>query len=141
MNSGVRLAKERNRLGLTQDDTYPRLNVSRSAYVRWESGNPIPSDKLALLHKNSFDVNFIITGSLSEDKENVQITELKSKLKKEMSRNAYIACTGKSIKDIGFDAINEMLFQIATDKKGKSLKSIDVSDIEKYTDELIKNEK
>jgi hypothetical protein len=69
-----------------------------------------------------------------------KIDDLNIKLKKEMSRNAYISCTGKSIKDIAFDAINEMIFQIGTDATGSNKKSLNVSAIEKYADSLIKEE-
>jgi len=66
-----------------------------------------------------------------------KIEELNSKLKKEMSRNAYVACTGKSIKDIGFDAINEMVFQIGIDATGANKEYVKVSAVEKYADTLI----
>lgn len=69
-----------------------------------------------------------------------EVLMLKQKLRKEASRNAYIACTGKSIKDIGFDTIHEMVFQIGTEKSGGNKVSINVSDIEKYADELVKNQ-
>ena len=76
------------------------------------------------------------------DTENLEseVLVLRQKLRKEASRNAYIACTGKSIKDIGFDAINEMIFQIGTEKTGGNKVSINVSDVEKYAEELIKNQ-
>ncbi|MCO7251245.1 hypothetical protein NH454_15475 [Pseudoalteromonas sp. Ps84H-4] len=44
--------------------------MGRSTYTRWESGNPIPSDKLKELSKLGFDINFVVTGIRSSIDEN-----------------------------------------------------------------------
>lgn len=62
-----------------------------------------------------------------------EIKSLRAKLKNEMAKNAYISVTGKSLKVIEFDAINEMLFKIGFDQE-----QINVSDMQKYADNLIK---
>ncbi|MBQ4852951.1 helix-turn-helix transcriptional regulator [Pseudoalteromonas sp. MMG012] len=56
------LSLERKRLGLTQTEVYEPIKVSKSAYLRWEQGKPIPSDKLAELESIGFDIRYIVTG-------------------------------------------------------------------------------
>lgn len=59
---GSFLQKERKRLGITASEVQQCIDVGRSTYTRWESGNPIPSDKLNELSKLGFDINFVVTG-------------------------------------------------------------------------------
>ncbi|EWH09842.1 putative transcriptional regulator [Catenovulum agarivorans DS-2] len=56
------LLSERERLGLKQKDVFEFIGVNKATYYRWESGNPIPSDKLNELSKLGFDVNYVVTG-------------------------------------------------------------------------------
>ncbi|MER2490675.1 helix-turn-helix domain-containing protein [Catenovulum sediminis] len=56
------LLSERERLGLKQKDVFESIGVNKATYYRWESGNPIPSDKLNELSKLGFDVNYVVTG-------------------------------------------------------------------------------
>ncbi|WP_440053351.1 helix-turn-helix domain-containing protein [Pseudoalteromonas sp. T1lg65] len=72
-----RLIEERERLGLQQKQVFDSIKVSKSTYYRWESGTPMPSDKLAELVELGFDVNYIITGkrSLSQNGEMVCFTQ------------------------------------------------------------------
>ncbi len=66
-----RLAIERERLKLLQDQVAKHCNVSKKTVGRWEKNTAIPADKLALLNQLGFDVQFIITGdrtaSVSKD--------------------------------------------------------------------------
>lgn len=60
------LKNERNRLGITQAEVSKLINISKTTYVRWEAGSPIPSDKLALLEGVvGFDIRYIVTGQRS----------------------------------------------------------------------------
>ena len=59
---GSFLQQERKRLGITASEVQQCIDVGRSTYTRWESGNPIPSDKLNELAKLGFDINFVVTG-------------------------------------------------------------------------------
>lgn len=61
-----------------------------------------------------------------------ELTKTNTLLKNEISKNAYAETTGKSIKDIGFDAIHEMLFQAA-----KTNTELSVTEIESYADNLV----
>lgn len=61
-----------------------------------------------------------------------KINELKTLLKKEMSRNAFVEVTGKSLADIRSDAINEMGFDLT-----KNSTELSKADIEKYADNLV----
>lgn len=53
---------ERERLGFQQKDVFEKIGVNKGTLIRWESGKPIPSDKLTLLANMGFDVQYIITG-------------------------------------------------------------------------------
>lgn len=57
---------------------------------------------------------------------------LKEKLRKEMSRNAFVEVTGKGLPEIRADAINEMIFELTKDSP-----QITLSDIENYTRNLL----
>ena len=61
---GNRLANERKRLGLTQQDLATELNVSRAAIAMCETGkNNMDNRSLAILaQKLNFDMNYLITG-------------------------------------------------------------------------------
>ncbi len=56
------LQSERSRLGFSAAQVVEISGTSRATYTRWEAGNPIPSDKLTLLAKIGFDVQYICTG-------------------------------------------------------------------------------
>lgn len=56
---------ERKRLKLTQQALALSIDVSDMTIKRWETGTPIPSDKLSLLATLGFDVLYILTGQRS----------------------------------------------------------------------------
>jgi phage repressor protein C with HTH and peptisase S24 domain len=56
------LKDERNRLGLTQGEASKAIGVGKTTLLRWESGYPIPSDKLIALSDIGFDVNYVLKG-------------------------------------------------------------------------------
>jgi len=66
----------------------------------------------------------------------VENNSLKEKLVKEMSRNAFVEVTGKSIAEIRADAINEMLDNL--DAQYKAILTVD--SIKKYADKLIEEQ-
>lgn len=53
---------ERKRLKYTQQALADMLGVSDMSIKRWETGTPIPSDKLSLMAKLGFDIQYILTG-------------------------------------------------------------------------------
>lgn len=61
-NSSVCLKNERKRLKFTQKALAEQLNVSDMTIKRYETGTPIPSDKLAILANLGFDVSYLLTG-------------------------------------------------------------------------------
>ena len=65
------LQLERQRLGLPASKVVEMIQTSRASYTRWESGAPIPSDKLTLLTELGFDVQFIVTGVRSNNLEKI----------------------------------------------------------------------
>jgi len=66
----------------------------------------------------------------------VENSRLKKKLVKEMSRNAFVEVTGKSLAEIRSDAINEMIDNL--DAQYKAILTVD--SIKKYSDKLIKEQ-
>jgi transcriptional regulator with XRE-family HTH domain len=56
------LKEERARLKLNQLAVYNDIGVSKATYARWESGSPIPSDKLIKLIELGFDAVYVLTG-------------------------------------------------------------------------------
>ncbi|GGF00718.1 XRE family transcriptional regulator [Pseudoalteromonas gelatinilytica] len=56
------LRDERNRLGLTQQQAAEAIGVGKTTLLRWESGYPIPSDKLIALSDIGFDVTYVLKG-------------------------------------------------------------------------------
>lgn len=78
------LKEERVRLGITQESLATLCNVTRKTVVNWESGRPIPSDKLALLKQHGFDVVFVIDGTRStfdeKSTEEINMAELEDTL-------------------------------------------------------------
>jgi transcriptional regulator with XRE-family HTH domain len=54
--------KERLRLKLSQAFVAEECGVTTRTVIRWEQGNPIPSDKLAVLVTLGFDVQYIVAG-------------------------------------------------------------------------------
>jgi transcriptional regulator with XRE-family HTH domain len=59
------LKEERARLKLNQLAVYSYIGVSKATYARWESGSPIPSDKLTKLIELGFDAVYVLTGMRS----------------------------------------------------------------------------
>lgn len=84
------LKVERTRLGFQQKQLYDALDVSKGTFVRWESGSPIPSDKLALLHDLGFDITYIVTGkkgsALNEKALTYCVTALEKLLEKKKTK-------------------------------------------------------
>lgn len=56
------LRDERNRLGLTQQQAAEAIGVGKTTLLRWESGYPIPSDKLIALSDIGFDLTYVLKG-------------------------------------------------------------------------------
>lgn len=56
------LRRERERLGLNQEDVADSAGVTTKTVGRWEAGTPIPADKLAALAGLGFDPGFVLTG-------------------------------------------------------------------------------
>ena len=75
------LLQERERLNLKQKDVFESVGVSKVTYYRWESGSPIPSDKLAELGKIGFDIHFVVTGEHSKGLTNETFKDRVSKKK------------------------------------------------------------
>jgi len=59
------LQLERKRLGFTANEVVLAIDSSRASFTRWESGSPIPSDKLAALSELGFDVGYVVNGKRS----------------------------------------------------------------------------
>ncbi|WP_105198979.1 S24 family peptidase [Pseudoalteromonas sp. T1lg10] len=72
------LRDERNRLGLTQAEASKAIGVGKTTLLRWESGYPIPSDKLIALSDIGFDVNYILKGCSSTAIDKTQSTTLQA---------------------------------------------------------------
>ena len=60
------LRDERNRLELTQAEASKAIGVGKTTFLRWEAGNPIPSDKLIALSDIGFDINYVLKGCKEE---------------------------------------------------------------------------
>ncbi|MFQ3202117.1 MAG: phage repressor protein C with HTH and peptisase S24 domain [Pseudoalteromonas tetraodonis] len=60
------LRDERNRLELTQAEVSKAIGVGKTTFLRWEAGNPIPSDKLIALSDIGFDINYVLKGCKEE---------------------------------------------------------------------------
>lgn len=60
--SSICLKDERKRLKYTQQALADAVSVSDMSIKRWETGTPIPSDKLSLMGKLGFDIQYILTG-------------------------------------------------------------------------------
>jgi len=76
------LLQERERLNLKQKDVFESIGVSKVTYYRWESGSPIPSDKLAELGKIGFDIHFVVTGESSKKFESEEKVSKGSEVKR-----------------------------------------------------------
>ncbi len=61
-NIPERLADERRRLRLEQQEVAPVAGVHAQTYRSWEKGTAIPAHKLAMLAAAGFDVDYILTG-------------------------------------------------------------------------------
>jgi transcriptional regulator with XRE-family HTH domain len=57
-----RFREERQRLGLSHEETGTACAVSGRSVISWEQGVKIPSHALAMLSGKGFDVTFILTG-------------------------------------------------------------------------------
>lgn len=57
-----RLADERKRLILNQNQVAEYCGVSVKTIGRWEKNIPIPADKLSLLIQLGYDITYILTG-------------------------------------------------------------------------------
>ena len=66
--------KERLRLKVSQAFIAEECGVTTRTVIRWEQGNPVPSDKLAILIGLGFDVQYIITGVRSTNLNQVQVS-------------------------------------------------------------------
>lgn len=62
INVSNRLKDERKRLKLTQKSIAEAVDMADKSVARWETGTPIPSDKLAILASLGFDVSYLLTG-------------------------------------------------------------------------------
>lgn len=61
--AGERLAAERRRLGLTQEELAGILDVAHSAVQKWEQGrNSIKTPVLHAMREAKIDVNFVVYG-------------------------------------------------------------------------------
>lgn len=58
----TRLREERERLGLTQDAAADLADVVTKSISRWESGTPIPADRLAALAGAGYDAQYVVIG-------------------------------------------------------------------------------
>jgi len=74
------LKQERERKKYTQVAVAKLCEVSERTVKNWESGNPIPSDKLRLLGQVGFDVMLIIMGEKKYPDRLEQISELSDKV-------------------------------------------------------------
>lgn len=70
------LKNERKKLHYTQQTLANAVGVSDMTIKRWESGAPIPSDKLTILDSLGFDILNILTGRSS--KNNINVTSISS---------------------------------------------------------------
>ena len=70
MTIGERIAEERKKKGMTQEDMAEKLNLSRQAISKWESGSSFPDTenllKLSLLF--SVSVDYLLKGESVEEK-------------------------------------------------------------------------
>ena len=70
MTIGERIAEERKKKGMTQEDMAEKLNLSRQAISKWESGSSFPDTenllKLSLLF--SVSVDYLLKGEMVEEK-------------------------------------------------------------------------
>ena len=70
MTIGERIAEERKKKGMTQEDMAEKLNLSRQAISKWESGASFPDTenllKLSLLF--SVSVDYLLKGEMVEEK-------------------------------------------------------------------------
>ncbi|KCX14526.1 helix-turn-helix transcriptional regulator [Acinetobacter pittii] len=66
-NCSERLKIERKKANLSQQKLASLLEVSDMTVKRWESGTPIPSDKLVLCGEYGLDIVFILTGNRISD--------------------------------------------------------------------------
>ncbi|WP_460861033.1 helix-turn-helix domain-containing protein [Rheinheimera gaetbuli] len=57
-----RLREERVRLNLSQADVASAVDMSVKQVGRWETSIAIPSDKLEVLSRIGFNVNYVVTG-------------------------------------------------------------------------------
>jgi DNA-binding XRE family transcriptional regulator len=112
----INLKNERNRLHLKQSDVYENIGVGSATYIRWESGKPIPSDKLALLAELGFDVQYVVTGVRSQN-----LSEVIHK-----PQHPHFDFEGKlsSIVKILEEVLNELELTLAPKPKGEVIETL-----------------
>ena len=69
MTIGERLANERKKLGLTQEDLGAKLNISRQAISKWESDISLPdtANLIKLSSLFSCSIDYILNGTVKEE--------------------------------------------------------------------------
>ena len=70
MTIGERIAEERKKKGMTQEDMAEKLNLSRQAISKWESGSSFPDTEnlLKLSFLFSVSVDYLLKGEMVEEK-------------------------------------------------------------------------
>ena len=88
MTIGERIAEERKKKGMTQEDMAEKLNLSRQAISKWESGSSFPDTenllKLSLLF--SVSVDYLLKGEMVEEKNKEEEVAFDRYLVKQMER-------------------------------------------------------
>ena len=110
------LQLDRKRLGLSAHQVVDKVGTSRASYTRWEAGGAIPSDKLALLAKLGFDVQYVITGVRSNN-----VSEISNK-----PQRKHFDFEGKLTKIICIleDALNEHDLELPSKAKGQVIEGL-----------------
>ncbi|MBD5146200.1 MAG: helix-turn-helix transcriptional regulator [Ruminococcus sp.] len=88
---GERISRQRNKLGLTQQDVYDKLEISQNHYSRIENGHVgISIEKLIQLSDIlNISIDYILTGKIPSDKKSdfeKKYNELSNKQKQYISQ-------------------------------------------------------
>ena len=108
MTIGERIAEERKKKGMTQEDMAEKLNLSRQAISKWESGSSFPDTenllKLSLLF--SVSVDYLLKGEkVEERKEEEKIFSLSfSPLSRMKERHSEKTLWGLPLWSVGINA-------------------------------------
>ena len=90
MTIGERIAEERKKKGMTQEDMAGKLNLSRQAISKWESGSSFPDTenllKLSLLF--SVSVDYLLKGESVEEKKEEEERIAREKEEEERKKNS-----------------------------------------------------